>query len=142
MGIDPFGFSDSLLCIVAQRLTRRLCDKCKERYSPDDVEWGEIVSEYGESEFASAGIDRNRVTLARAKGCDYCNSSGYRGRLGLHELMPTSDSLKNFIKNKAPTDVIRAEAIEAGMTTLKQDGILKVIQGLTDIHEIRRVCMK
>jgi type II secretory ATPase GspE/PulE/Tfp pilus assembly ATPase PilB-like protein len=142
MGIDPFGFSDSLLCILAQRLTRRLCDKCKERYSPNDEEWKELVSEYGEREFASTGINRETVALARAKGCDYCNSSGYRGRLGLHELMPTSEPLKNLVKNKSSTDVIRAEAIESGMTTLKQDGVLKVMQGLTDIHEIRRVCMK
>jgi len=142
MGVDPFGFADSLLCIVAQRLTRRLCDKCKEKYTPEEDEWNELVNEYGTAEFALSGIERDSVTLARARGCDYCNSSGYRGRLGLHELLPTSDSLKNSIKTKASTDVIRAQAADAGMTTLKQDGILKVLQGLTDIHEIRRVCMK
>jgi len=141
MGIDPFGFADSLLCILAQRLTRRLCDKCKEKYAPEDGEWNELVNEYGALEFALSGIKRDSVELARARGCEYCNSSGYRGRLGLHELLPTSDSLKNFIKTKASTDIVRTQAIEAGMTTLKQDGILKVMQGLTDIHEIRRVCM-
>src|SRR6185369_1586116 len=143
MGIDPFGFADSILCILAQRLTRRLCDKCKERYNPDDDEWNELVNEYGGAdEFALTGIKRDSVLLASAKGCEYCNSSGYRGRLGLHELMLTNDSLKDSIKIKASTDIIRAQAIEGGMTTLKQDGILKVMKGLTDIHEIRRVCMK
>lgn len=142
MGIDPFGFADSLLCILAQRLTRRLCDRCKEMYQPDDAEWHDLVSEYGADEFAATGIERDSVTLARAHGCENCNSSGYRGRLGIHELLMTSDSMKSFIKTKASTDLIRAQAIEGGMTTLKQDGVLKVLQGLTDIHEIRRVCIK
>ena len=76
------------------------------------------------------------------KGCDHCNSSGYRGRLGIHELLVTNEGVKASIKTKASTDIIRAQAISGGMTTLKQDGILKVMQGLTDILEIRRVCMK
>jgi len=142
MGIDPFGFADSLLCILAQRLTRRLCDKCKEKYVPADDEWRELVNEYGAEEFATSGVDRDKVTLAKAKGCEYCNSNGYRGRLGIHELLVISDAMKDSIKAKASTDLIRAQAIKGGMTTLKQDGILKVFQGLTDIHEIRRVCIK
>ncbi|NVN98166.1 MAG: Flp pilus assembly complex ATPase component TadA [Geobacteraceae bacterium] len=142
MGIDPFGFADSLLCILAQRLARRLCDKCKEKYTPDDRGWDELVMEYGAKEFESAGVERSSVTLARGKGCDHCNSSGYRGRLGIHELLVTNEGVKESIKTKASTDVIRNQAIGGGMTTLKQDGILKVMQGLTDIHEIRRVCMK
>jgi type II secretory ATPase GspE/PulE/Tfp pilus assembly ATPase PilB-like protein len=142
MGIDPFGFADSLLCILAQRLTRRLCDKCKERYTPDEAEWNELVNEYGAEGFAFTGIKRERVTLSRAKGCESCNSSGFRGRLGIHELLTISNDLKISIKSKLSTDIIRAQAIVGGMTTLKQDGILKVLQGLTDIHEIRRVCIK
>jgi type II secretory ATPase GspE/PulE/Tfp pilus assembly ATPase PilB-like protein len=142
MGIDPFGFADSLLCILAQRLTRRLCDRCKEKYTPDDDEWNELVCEYGAKEFALSGIERKNVTLARAHGCENCNSTGYRGRLGIHELLTTNDLIKSSIKTKSSTDVIRAQAINGGMTTLKQDGVLKVMQGLTDIHEIRRVCIK
>ncbi len=142
MGIDPFGFADSLLCILAQRLTRRLCDKCKVKYTPDDDEWSELVNEYGFEAFTLSGVDRDRVQLAKACGCDNCNSSGYRGRLGIHELLVTSDAMKISIKAKVSTDVIRAQSIDGGMTTLKQDGILKVMQGLTDIHEIRRVCIK
>jgi type II secretory ATPase GspE/PulE/Tfp pilus assembly ATPase PilB-like protein len=142
MGIDPFGFADSLLCILAQRLTRRLCDRCKEKYTPDDDEWNELVREYGAKEFALSGIEREKVTLARAHGCENCNSTGYRGRLGIHELLTTNDLIKSSIKTKSSTDVVRAQAINGGMTTLKQDGVLKVMQGLTDIHEIRRVCIK
>lgn len=142
MGIDPFGFADSLLCILAQRLTRRLCDRCKEKYVPDDDEWSELVTEYGEVDFAVQNIERSAVTMSRAKGCDHCNNSGYRGRLGIHELLTTSDALKTAIKTKSSTDVVRTLAAASGMTTLKQDGILKVMQGLTDISEVRRVCIK
>lgn len=142
MGIDPFGFADSLLCILAQRLARRLCEKCKEQYVPDDDEWNDLVREYGEAPFTDTGIDRASATFARARGCHNCNSSGYRGRLGIHELLTNSDAIKNSIKSRASTDIVRVQAVAGGMTTLKQDGILKVIQGLTDIHEIRRVCMK
>ncbi len=142
MGIDPFGFADSLLCILAQRLSRRLCDMCKEKYVPNDTEWNSLITEYGEAAFAETGIDRAAVTLARARGCENCNSSGYRGRLGIHELLTSSETIKNSIKCKASTDVVRSQAVAGGMTTLRQDGILKVLQGLTDIHEIRRVCMK
>ncbi|NJD89958.1 MAG: pilus assembly protein PilB [Geobacter sp.] len=142
MGIDPFGFADSLLCILAQRLTRRLCDRCKEKYVPSENEWRELVAEYGEEDFAIQNIDREAVSMSRAKGCDHCNFSGYRGRLGIHELLTTSETLKTAIKTKSSTDDIRALAVGCGMTTLKQDGILKVMQGLTDISEVRRVCMK
>ena len=141
IGIDPFGFADSLLCILAQRLVRRLCEKCKEKYRPDDSEWEELLNEYGAEAFAATGIARDAVTLSRKKGCENCNSTGYRGRLGIHELLAISEQIKSSIKTKASTDIIRAMAIEGGMTTLKQDGILKVIQGITDIQEIRRVCI-
>ena len=142
MGIDPFGFADSILCILAQRLTRRLCDRCKEKYIPDDAEWHELIAEYGEGDFASQNIERSSVTLSRVKGCDHCNYSGYRGRLGIHELLTTNEDLKTSIKTKSSTDIIRTLAVNSGMTTLKQDGILKVMQGLTDISEVRRVCIK
>lgn len=142
MGIDPFGFADSLACILAQRLARRLCDRCKEKYAPDERAWSELVQEYGVEQFALTGIERKNVLLANPVGCENCNSTGYRGRLGIHELLVTSESLKGSIKTKASTDIIRNQAVVGGMTTLKQDGILKVLQGLTDIHEIRKVCMK
>ena len=142
MGIDPFGFADSILCILAQRLTRRLCDRCKEKYVPSENEWHELVAEYGEEDFAVQHINRESVSMSRAKGCDHCNFSGYRGRLGIHELLTTSEALKTAIKTKSSTDEIRALAVGCGMTTLKQDGILKVMQGLTDISEVRRVCIK
>jgi len=142
MGLDPYSFSDSLLCVLAQRLARRLCSSCKETYTPEQAELDDLLDEYGRDSFAASGIDPGTITLARAQGCDQCGQSGYSGRLGIHEVLDASDHLKYLVKRRADTDDIRAQAVQDGMTSLKQDGILKVLQGITDIHEVRRVCIK
>jgi len=142
IGLDPYSFSDSLLCVLAQRLARRLCSHCKEAYVPTQAELDDLLEEYGRDAFAGTGIDLKSITLARAHGCEQCGQSGYHGRLGIHEVLDASDHLKYLIKRRADTDDIRLQAIQDGMTSLKQDGILKVLQGLTDIHEVRRVCIK
>jgi len=142
MGLDPFSFSDSLLCVLAQRLARRLCLECKDVYHPNDEEVYEIINEYGREAFVGTGLGRGDLALARAVGCDKCGHSGYRGRLGIHEVLECSTTLKGLIKKKATTEEIREHAISEGMTTLKQDGMLKAFQGLTDIQEVRRVCIK
>lgn len=142
MGMDPFSFSDALLCILAQRLARRLCNECKESYKPERAELKEIIEEYGVEHFKRTNIDPADITLWRPKGCPKCNNVGYKGRLGLHELLECTDEMKSLIKKKADIDVIRSQAIKDGMTTLKQDGFLKVFQGLTDLREVRSVCIK
>jgi len=142
MGLDPFSFSDSLLCVLAQRLARRLCTACRRTYRPADDELNEIIEEYGVESFARTGLEREGLTLAEPVGCDACDHTGYRGRLGVHELLECNDGMRNLIKKKPETDEIRRRAVEDGMTTLKQDGILKVFRQLTDIHEIRRICIK
>ena len=142
MGMDPFSFSDALLCILAQRLARRICSDCREIYKPDRKELHEVIEEYGAEHFKATGLGDVELTLARPKGCAKCNDSGYRGRLGLHELLECTDEMKSLVKNKAEVTHIRNQAIADGMTTLKQDGILKCFQGLTDIREVRRVCIK
>lgn len=142
MGMDPFSFSDALLCILAQRLARRLCNECKESYKPGRSELKEIIEEYGIEHFKRTNIDPADITLWKPKGCPKCNNVGYKGRLGLHELLECTDEMKNLIKKKADIDVIRNQAIKDGMTTLKQDGFLKVFQGLTDLKEVRSVCIK
>jgi len=142
MKLDPHNFSDSLLGILAQRLVRTLC-RCKEAYHPSKEEFEEIVEEYGKAYFDRTGIKYNKnLTLYRAKGCDICGGTGYKGRMGIHELLINNDEIKTLIKKKAPTEEIREAAILAGMTTLKQDGIQKVFKGYTDIKEVRRVCIK
>lgn len=142
MGLDPYGFSDSLLCVMAQRLVRRLCDECRESFHPEEAEVDELIEEYGRAAFASTGLVRDVITMSKAVGCVHCNHSGYRGRLGIYEVLECTPKLKGLIKRRADTDSVREQAMCDGLTTLKQDGILKVFKGLTDIHEVRRVCIK
>jgi len=75
-------------------------------------------------------------------GCDQCQHTGYLGRIGIHELLICNDAMKSLIRKRSETEKLRLQAMAEGMTTLKQDGILKVMHGLTDIHEIRRVCVR
>ena len=143
MGLDPHNFADSLLGVLAQRLVRRLCKKCKEPYHPTKEEYEEIVEEYGREYFDRLGIEYSPdLVLYRAKGCEACGNTGYKGRMGIHELLINDEDIKVLIKKRAPTEEIRKVAILNGMTTLKQDGIAKVFQGFTDIKEVRRVCIK
>lgn len=142
MGLDPYSFSDSLLCILAQRLGRRLCKDCKQSYQATEAEFEELVDEYGRANFAATGIKYNDIKIFQAVGCSRCGNTGYRGRLGIHEVLECTPEMRGLIKRRADTDSVRALAATDGMTTLKQDGIIKVFQGLTDIHEIRRVCIK
>ncbi|HEX9080168.1 MAG TPA: GspE/PulE family protein, partial [Desulfuromonadaceae bacterium] len=142
MELDPFNFSDAILCILAQRLARRLCSECKQEYRPSDREIEELILEYGAEDFRRTGINPADIRLFRATGCPKCGDSGYKGRLGLHELLLGTDEMKVLIKHKSEIEMIRRQAIADGMTTLKQDGILKCFQGLTDLKEVRKVCIK
>jgi type II secretory ATPase GspE/PulE/Tfp pilus assembly ATPase PilB-like protein len=142
MELDPFSFSDAILCILAQRLARRLCGECKQEYTPDRKEQEDIIIEYGIEDFKKTGIKPADIRLYRAVGCPKCGDSGYKGRLGLHELLEGTDQMKSLVKRKLEIELIRRQAIADGMTTLKQDGILKCFQGLTDLKEVRKVCIK
>jgi type II secretory ATPase GspE/PulE/Tfp pilus assembly ATPase PilB-like protein/Tfp pilus assembly protein PilF len=143
MGLNPLNFSEALLAVLAQRLVRKLCEKCRQEYHPSEDEFQEIVSDYGIDHFDATGIEFTPdLTLYRSKGCEECSGTGYRGRLGVHELLYGSDVIKRMIKKQAGTDAILGQAIKEGMTTLKQDAIMKVFKGITDISEVRRVCIK
>jgi type II secretory ATPase GspE/PulE/Tfp pilus assembly ATPase PilB-like protein len=143
MGIDPLNFADALLGILAQRLVRTLCKSCKEDYHPTKDEFEEIVESYGADAFAKLGITYDdKFRLQRSRGCDACDKTGYKGRLGIHELVVATDSIKKLIMKKEPVEVLRAKAMEEGMTTLLQDGIQKALKGLTDFNQVRRVCIK
>ena len=140
MGLNPLNFSDAFLGVLAQRLARTLCGECREEYPLTREEFDTIRAEYGEPYFDATGIayDPDR-TLYRPVGCDACSGTGYSGRMAIHELMEGTADIKLMIKNQANTEKIFRQAAKDGMTTLKQDGILKVLQGLTDMAEIRRV---
>ena len=162
MGMDPFNFADALLGILAQRLGKRLCS-CKEAYTPDANEIKSMLTEYCLELKNTAGWkkdpdaafkaiyqewaksfanDKGQFTLYRAKGCDKCNNSGYKGRVGLHELLEGTDAIKKNIQEHARVAEMFATALEDGMRTLKQDGIEKVLQGVTDMKQVRAVCIK
>ncbi|MBU0993279.1 MAG: GspE/PulE family protein [Proteobacteria bacterium] len=144
MGMDPFNFADAVLGILAQRLVRTLCPKCKSSYHPTKQEYDELVREYGisvfEKNFSVSYTDD--LTLYRPIGCEKCNRTGYSGRMGLHELLVGTDAIKSLIQSRAPVEKIRAQAIADGMTTLKQDGIEKVFSGFCDLLQVRKVCIK
>ena len=142
MGLNPLNFSDAFLGVLAQRLSRTLCAECREEYPLTRDEFEMIAAEYGEDHFCKTGIEYDPdMSIYRHVGCDACSNTGYRGRMGIHELMDGTPAIKLMIKNQATTEDIFKQAMEDGMTTLKQDGILKVFQGLTDMEELRRVCI-
>jgi type II secretory ATPase GspE/PulE/Tfp pilus assembly ATPase PilB-like protein len=141
MGLNPLNFSDAFLGVLAQRLVRRLCS-CKKEYHPTQEEFDQIVEDYGSEYFENSGIKYTaELKIARAGSCEKCSGTGYKGRMGIHELMNGSKTIKKLIKQAAPTDQLFAQAIEEGMSTLKQDGIHKMFKGVTDIAEVKRVCI-
>jgi len=143
MGIDPLNFADALLGILAQRLVRTLCPKCKEPYHPTPEEYEELVESYGRNYFEKLNIPYNdKFILYRPKGCDACDKTGYKGRMGIHELLVGTDEIKRLIQKHASVEELREMAISQGMTTLLQDGIMKALQGFTDFKQVRRVCIK
>ena len=142
MGIDPLNFADSLLGVLAQRLVRVLCEKCKEAYNPTQEEFDRIVESYGPEYFKQQKISYSKdLRLYRPKGCEACDKTGYRGRIGIHELLLNSEEIKKrSIERRESIEVIRNIAMSEGMLTLYQDGILKAFQGVTDVKQIHRVC--
>jgi type II secretory ATPase GspE/PulE/Tfp pilus assembly ATPase PilB-like protein len=143
MGLDPFNFADALLAVVAQRLVRRICVDCREEYHPEEKEFDELVHAYGVDDFPTLRFKYdNDFVLSRGKGCASCDNTGYRGRAGIHELLVATDAMKKLIQSKARVVEMVKVAKDEGMTTLVQDGILKVLDGLTDLKQVKTVAIK
>ena len=143
MGMDPFNFADALLGVLAQRLLRTLCKECKKPYNPSEEEFKNLVMEYGEEYFKDLDISYSQDMIFYSPvGCPVCNNTGYKGRMGIHELLIASDEIKALIQNKARVEEIREQAMKECMRTLKQDGIEKAIKGYTDVKQVRAVCIK
>ncbi|MCH6584777.1 MAG: Flp pilus assembly complex ATPase component TadA, partial [Proteobacteria bacterium] len=162
MGMDPFNFSDALLGVLAQRLAKRLC-KCKKSHVASQQEINALLAEYCEElknidrfktnlDVAQKeilddwtkqyGDDKGRIMLYEPVGCDSCSDSGYKGRVGLHELLIATDALKKNVQEHARVAEMLVTALGEGMRTLKQDGVEKVLQGITDMLQVRTVCIK
>ncbi|HET9724835.1 MAG TPA: ATPase, T2SS/T4P/T4SS family [Actinomycetota bacterium] len=131
MEVETFLVASALDCVVAQRLARKLCEKCKAPYTPDRAE---LI----EAGFHESQMDEIHE-LYHPVGCQYCSNTGYRGRTGLYEVMPMSEEIERLTVDRASSDAIRAVAIEQGMIELRADGLLKAAKGLTSIEEIARV---
>ena len=143
MGCDSFSFADAMLGVLAQRLTRRICKDCKEQYVGTPVEYEEIRQGYGPAHWDKLGIPQdNTFRLARGKGCEICNRTGFKGRVALHELLLGSDNIKHMIQAKAKTEEMLQAAIHEGMTTLMQDGVQKALLGQTTFKEVKAVAIK
>jgi type II secretory ATPase GspE/PulE/Tfp pilus assembly ATPase PilB-like protein len=143
MGCDSFSFADAMLGVMAQRLAKRICKDCKESYRPSQEEYDELRQAYGPERWDKLGIKYdNNFKLFRGKGCEACNRTGYKGRAALHELLLGSDRMKRMIQAKAKTEEMVNAALEEGMTTLVQDGIDKVLQGLTTYKQVKAVAIK
>jgi type II secretory ATPase GspE/PulE/Tfp pilus assembly ATPase PilB-like protein len=143
MGCDSFSFADAMLGVLAQRLTRRICKDCKEQYVGKPEEYEEIRQGYGPEQWDKLGVPQdNTFRLARGKGCETCNRTGFKGRVALHELLLGSDRMKRMIQTKARTEDMVKAAIEDGMTTLLQDGVQKALLGHTTFKEVKAVAIK
>ena len=151
LGMDPFNFADALLGVLGQRLARRLCAECKSEYTPTAVELEELAMQYcSETAIdarqqikawsASHGGARGKITLFRAHGCEHCDRTGYQGRIGLYELLVADSATKRLLQSKAHVAEVKSAAIAAGMRTLRQNGIEKVLQGVTDVQQVSAVC--
>ncbi len=142
MGLNALNFSDAFRGVLAQRLVRKLCKDCREPYHPSEEEFNEIIEQFGRDSLNKSDIKYSAdLNLYKPKGCEKCNQSGYSGRMGIHEMMEGTPLIKKMIKKQTPTDELFKQAAKEGMYTLEQDGILKVLQGFTDMNEVRRVCI-
>ena len=131
MEVEPYLVASALDCVVAQRLARRLCGKCKEPYEPTPVE----LEAAGFAPEVAAGVDH----LYRPQGCPHCGQTGYRGRLGLYEVMPVTEEIERMTAERRSSEEMRRLAIEQGMITLRDDGLDKVRMGQTSLEEVFRV---
>ncbi len=158
MGMDPFNFGDALLGVLAQRLVRRLCTACREGHDATPEELQELQDDWlhalhglsaeqgapapealmaqWQQRFGAAEHE-GRLRLYRPVGCDKCDHSGWRGRAGIHELMTVSRDLRRLLQTGARVDDLQRQALADGMRTLRQDGIEKVLAGVTTIEEVR-----
>jgi type IV pilus assembly protein PilB len=130
MGIEPFLISSSVIGVIAQRLVRRICSRCKkEAKLTSDL--AKILEEYN--------MDSKKIILNKGEGCPYCKETGYKGRIAIFELMIITDTIRDLISSNITSGKLRETALKEGMCQLKEDGLKKVCEGVTTIDEVLRV---
>jgi type II secretory ATPase GspE/PulE/Tfp pilus assembly ATPase PilB-like protein len=164
MNIEPFLIASTVRVVVGQRLVRRICPECREKYSPEAIELKHLAASFHldqagvmkqlhqlETEALEGGIGKDQekasstdstiTTLwkAHAEGCDNCNHTGYRGRIGIYEVLDNSSAIQKMIVTNETSDNIQKTAIQDGMVTMQQDGLVKALRGQTTIEEVLRV---
>ncbi len=130
MGVEPFLIASSLVCVMSQRLLRKLCDHCKQQYKPDE----ELIKRLG-----LTNAEAEKITFYKAVGCDECFNTGFRGRMAIFEVMEIDDEIAPLIVEKADASVIKRKALKQGMTPLSQDGLRYVKNGTTTVDEVLSV---
>jgi type II secretory ATPase GspE/PulE/Tfp pilus assembly ATPase PilB-like protein len=143
LGLNPFNFADALLGVLAQRLVKRLCVDCRQPYHPARREWNELAHAFGAEELEAQGYRYTEdLELFASKGCETCDGKGYRERIAIHELLVGTPAIKRRMQKSARVVKIVARGKREGMTTLVQDGVLKVLQGITDFHQVKAVAIR
>ena len=142
MGLDPISFSEALSMVIAQRLIRMLCKKCKKVKKPAKAEYEKLKEIYVPEWFEkhNMGKTHKKETLREKVGCKECDQVGYKDRMAIFEMLENTDMIKRGIKEKASTEELKIMAMENGMRTLRMDAVEKIFLGVTDLDEVLRVC--
>jgi type II secretory ATPase GspE/PulE/Tfp pilus assembly ATPase PilB-like protein len=138
LGGEPFLLASSLNAVVGQRILRKVCPSCKEDFMPPEIMVNDIKSVLGRF-LPPDKAEPGKLKLFRGKGCKECGDTGFLGRIGIFEVLPVSDAVAKLVLSHADANEIEKRAVEEGMITMKQDGYLKAIEGLTTIEEVLRV---
>jgi type IV pilus assembly protein PilB len=133
MDIEPFLIADSVVLVVAQRLVRRLCKECNSRHNLTPEALVDIGFTKEEAE---------KVKVYKPVGCNACHNTGYKGRIGLYEVMEVTDEIRDLILSRAQSKEIKKKAMENGMTTLRRSGLKKIMEGITSVEEVLRETIK
>ncbi len=142
MKVEPFLVASSVNMLIAQRLVRKICPSCKQKYKPskeiiNDIK--EEIKKISKKSEKSIKFNPESLILHKGKGCARCNQTGYKGRIGIFEILPIDEKIEDLTVKKVSTSDIKEQAIDDGMITMKQDGILKVLDGITTLEEVIRV---
>ena len=139
MGVEPFLITSSINAVIGQRLVRKICDDCRERVSIPPAVKNLIQKELTEVPSGQLkNLNVEQLIFYHGKGCSKC-SNGYRGRIGIFEVLAMSDKIEELSVRKAPASDIKKAAVEGGMITMMQDGLIKALKGITTIDEVMRV---